>query len=429
MGTVSTGLSSDCGDVSLESGTMKVLIISAAFPPMRAVEADHTLYLSQYLAARGLDIHIVTTKKNGIPDDFPFKVHPIIENWTWSALPHLRRFVKRWTPQAILLMYSGWLYNDHPMVTFIPTFLKMLLPGVSFVTQFEIESISRQFSLPTRLMLKAVRHGAGSENTDYFVFGTLLRHSDRLIVLSQRHQARFSEQFPRTSGKCIVIPPPPTIRLCSESHGAARQRGRSALGVQSDDFLIAYFGYIYANKGVDTLLRAFQIVSNQRSNVRLMIIGGTIGPSNHPSYAQEIYELGKTLGIADRMIWTGEYASDSDEASVYLYSADACVFPFNEGVTLNRSSLGAAASHGLPIVTTQGLSLESPFIHQKNMLLCPPQDPQSLALAIDSLISNPELRQQLQMGALALAHEWFSWDKALEHTIAALKREDYARAR
>ena len=408
---------------------MKVLIISAAFPPMRAGEADHTLYLSQYLAARGLDIHIVTTKKNVIPDDFPFKVHPIIENWTWSALPHLRRFVKCWTPQAILLMYSGWLYNDHPMVTFIPTFLKMLLPGVSFVTQFEIESISRQFSLPTQVMLKAVRCCAGSKNTDYFVFGTLLRHSDRLIVLSQRHQARFSEQFPRTSGKCIVIPPPPTIRLCSESHGAARQRGRSALGVQSDDFLIAYFGYIYANKGVETLLRAFQMVSNQRSNVRLLMIGGNVTLATNLSYVHEMYGLGKTLGIADKVIWTGEYASDSDEASMYLYSADACVFPFNDGVTLNRSSLGAAAAHGLPIVTTEGMSVESPFIHQENMLLCPPQDPRALALALDALISNPALRQRLHMGALALAHEWFSWDKAVERTVEALKRENYARAK
>jgi len=199
--------------------------------------------------------------------------------------------------------------------------------------------------------------------------------------------------------------------------------------VQPDDVLIAYFGYIYANKGVETLLRAFQIVSNQRSNVRLMMIGGNTGPANNFSYAREIYDLGKTLGIADKIIWTGEYASDSDEASVYLHSADACVFPFNEGVTLNRSSLGAAAAHGLPIVTTKGLSLESPFIHQKNMLLCPPQDPKSLALAIDSLISNPELRQRLQMGALALAHEWFSWDKAVERTIVALKREDYAEAK
>ena len=106
---------------------------------------------------------------------------------------------------------------------------------------------------------------------------------------------------------------------------------------------------------------------------------------------------------------------------MYLYSADACVLPFNDGVTLNRSTLGAAASHGLPIVTTKGMFLESPFIHQQNMLLCPPQDPRALALAIDSLMNSSALCQRLHRGALALAHEWYSWDKAVERTIEALK--------
>jgi glycosyltransferase involved in cell wall biosynthesis len=404
---------------------MKVLIISAAFPPMRAGEADHTLHLCQHLAARGLDIHVVTTKKNVVTNRFPFKVYPIIHHWMWSDVPRLANFVKHCSPDATLLIYSGWIYNDHPMVTFIPTLFKVLLPGRPFVTQFEIEYISRRFSLPTRAMLKAMRCWGGAKNTDYFFFGTLLRHSDRLIVLSQRHQVRFAEEFPRTSSKSVVIPPPPIMRLCPEHHSAARQRGRSALGVKSEDFLIAYFGYIYANKGLETLLRAFQIVHTQRSNTRLIIIGGSIGLSNNPSYAQEIYELGKTLGVADKVIWTGEYAWDSDEGSLYLHAADACVLPFNEGVTLNRSSLAAAASHGLPIVTTKGVFLESPFIHQKNMLLCAPQDPRSLALAIDSLIDNPALWQQLHMGALELAHEWFSWEKAVERTIEALKREAY----
>jgi polysaccharide biosynthesis protein PslF len=406
---------------------MKVLIISAAFPPMRAGEADHTLHLCKHLAARGLDIHVLTTKKNVVTSGLPFQVYPIMQNWTWSDVPRLANFVKHCSPDAILLIYSGWIYHDHPMITFVPTLAKMLLPGVSFVTQFEIDYISRRFSLPARAMLKAMRRWGGSKHTDYVFFGTLLRRSDRLIVLSQRHQARFSEQFPKTSDKSVVIPPPPIMHLCSENNGAARQRGRSACGIGSDDFLLAYFGYIYTNKGLETLLRAFQMVSSQRSNVRLLMIGGSIGLSNSPSYAQEIHELGKTLGVADKVIWTGEYAWDSDEGSVYLHAADACVLPFNEGVTLNRSSLAAAASHGLPIVTTQGMFLESPFIHQQNMLLCPPQEPRALALAIDSLISSAELRQRLHIGALALAHEWFSWDKAVERTIETLRGEEYAK--
>ena len=54
---------------------------------------------------------------------------------------------------------------------------------------------------------------------------------------------------------------------------------------------------------------------------------------------------------------------------------------------------------------------------RKNVLLCPPKDPKSLADAIDLLMSNPEVRLQLNVGALELAREWFTWEKAVMRTI------------
>ena len=102
-------------------------------------------------------------------------------------------------------------------------------------------------------------------------------------------------------------------------------------------------------------------------------------------------------------------------------TADACVLPFDAGVTLARSSFAAAAAHGLPIVTTKGNSLESPFVDHKNVLLCPPKDPKALGIAIESLMRNPDLRRRLREGAFELAQEWFSWDKAVGRTIEALQ--------
>ncbi|MGH7825192.1 MAG: glycosyltransferase, partial [Candidatus Binatia bacterium] len=93
---------------------------------------------------------------------------------------------------------------------------------------------------------------------------------------------------------------------------------------------------------------------------------------------------------------------------------------------LNRSTVAAAAAHGLPIVTTKGQILEAPFIDQANMLLCPPNDPESIAAAVESLITNPELRSQLGAGALQLAREWFSWDKAVDRTIELLGLQQLA---
>ena len=103
---------------------------------------------------------------------------------------------------------------------------------------------------------------------------------------------------------------------------------------------------------------------------------------------------------------------------MYLCSADVCVLPFEEGVQLNNSSFVAAAAHGLPIITTRGAMVEAPFMHQKNAFLCPPQKPEVMAAAIETLMDQPDLRQHLRVGALQLVQKWFSWDRAIERMIA-----------
>jgi glycosyltransferase involved in cell wall biosynthesis len=313
-------------------------------------------------------------------------------------------------------MYSGGpLYNWHPMITVVPTISKALLPAATFVTQFE-----NVFPPPrsTSLRVRAVRKGL-SLWLKFGAFGTLLRDSDRLIVLSSHQLQTLSKRCPAVDSKSICIPPPPLVFM-SEDNGASRQRGRERLGVQPDDFLLVYFGYIYASKGVETLLEAFHRVASRRSQIRLIMVGGNVEFPSHISYGREMSALSKQLGIDDKVIWTGAYATETDEASVYLRAADVCVLPFNDGVRLNNSSFAAAAAHGLPIITTQGAMIEPPFMHQKNVFLCPPQNPEAMAAAIETLMDSPDLRRRLRIGALELAREWFSWESAIERTIATL---------
>ena len=106
---------------------------------------------------------------------------------------------------------------------------------------------------------------------------------------------------------------------------------------------------------------------------------------------------------------------------LFRSAADACVLPFDQGVTLSRSSLAAAVSHGLPVVSTQAERVETPFRHGDNILLCPPKNAQALADNIVSLLADHELYQRLCRGSRQLAATWFSWDKAIDETIHALK--------
>src|SRR5262249_50727327 len=160
-GSSSSFSGNDCEDIG-----MRVLVISAAFPPMRAGEADHALHLCQKLAAQGMDVEVLTSRESAAPTDATFTVWSFMTGWRRLGLPRLRRFLKRASPDAVLLMYIGWIYHDHPMMTFAPTLCRHLFPSVPFVTQFEnvIGSDTAKQSLFTRTIRKAITYWAGQRN-------------------------------------------------------------------------------------------------------------------------------------------------------------------------------------------------------------------------------------------------------------------------
>jgi len=371
-----------------------------------------------------VEIHVVTSHIENVVTDPRMRVYPLMRHWSWLEMPRLLHVVRRCRPAVIDLHFSSLIYNKHPAVTFLPTVLKRLIPNLRVITHIEgINSVGR-LPLLTRAIRKAFTYWVGTRNVDYD-YGTILRDSDRIIVLSDFHRLILSEHLAGVEGKCVLIPPPPIMPMSMEANGAARRRGREALRVAPDEFLIAYYGYLGPGKGIETLFEALHLIAQHQKKIRLVAVGGSneivLKEVNRPHYVQELQDLSERLGIADRITWTGYYPTDSDQASLYLRGADVCVLPFDAGVYLNNSSFTAAAAHGLPIITTRGEIVESPFIDRKNVLLCPPQEPRTLAAAINSLISSPELRQQLGTGALEMAREWFSWDKAVDRTIEVFR--------
>ena len=404
---------------------MRVLVISSAYPPMHAGEATNTYYLCRYLADRKLDVHLLTSQSNAGIADGRIKVHAIMRSWSWLDMLRIRAFIRHCSPDAVLLMYLGRLYGRHPMITFTSTISKKVLPGVPFVTRFENVLIGcdpAQTSLLSRAFRKLVMLWVGRSDVAYNS-GTLLRDSDRVIVLCETHHSLLLEESSAVSTKTVIIPPPPNIRMCAVDSRTARQRGREKLGIGSDDFVVSFMGYIYPWKGIETLLQAFQIVRHRRSEVRLLLIGGTCDIDIHvgSAYINEMHELSRRLGVDDKTTWTGAFTLDSEEASVYLYASDVCVLPFVGGIQMNNSSLASIAAHGLPLIATRGERVETPFRDKENVLLCPPRDAEALATAMDSLIRNPELRERLSKGITRLARDWFSWERAVDRTIEALR--------
>jgi polysaccharide biosynthesis protein PslF len=396
----------------------KLLLISAPFLSLRVAEADHAVFLSQHLGDSGLDVHVLTSKQE-VNWQYPnVTVHPIMRGWSWSQLPRLILFLIRCRPNAILILYMGLCYDAHPMITFLPTLSKLLFPSVPFVTQFEqIFGAATPRGLVGRMLRKSLAACLGSKTVDYN-YGTLLRDSDRVVVLCRSHGERLSEHLPALAHKCVVIPPPPLIRM-TQQDAALRAKVRLTLRATPQDAIVMYFGRIYAGKGIETLLEAFRIVVSRRPNVRLVLLGGLLDDKFN-GFAFPMEDLLRLHKYTDKIVWVREYASGSEEPSMYLHAADVCVLPFDHGVHMNNSSFAAAAAHGLPIITTQGGTVEPELHPGVNVLFCQPKSPLQMAEAIQSVIDDTILRTTLASGSLRLAEECFSWKRAIKLTTESL---------
>jgi glycosyltransferase involved in cell wall biosynthesis len=337
-------------------------------------------------------------------------------------MPRLISFLRRCQPDVVYLMYLGWTYKFQFMSTFIPTIVKMALPGSRVLTRFENVSGAgpQTNSVASRVLRKSIALLDPRGRVDY-QFGTLLRDSDNIIVLSAHHEADLEARLPGVSQKCVLIPPPVNMQMSDENGGLSHVRGRQALGFSDEDFVLAYIGFVYPGKGLETLLQAFKQLLATRRNLRLAIIGGGLAKQypDQPNYVEGLHALAVQLGVADRVVWTGDYSFDNEDASLYLRSADACVLPFDSGVKLNNSSFSSVAAHGQPIITTTGAdALEPQFRHGQNVFLCPPQSTDALAGAIETVMDDAPLRRRLSEGSLQLAQQWYAWPTALDKTVA-----------
>src|SRR5262245_7246724 len=403
---------------------MKILLISA-FPPDPAPEANHALHISEQLAQAGHTVHVLCKAGSIAALHSGIVVHADIRDWSWRDLPRVLRCLREIRPDVVLLLYISWVYHHHPMITFLPTLCQTLRPRVPCVTQFEIVDAGVPTGpFTTRVIRKIAKLWVGRRGVDW-QFGTLLRDSARLIVLSSPHRDRLRQHDADVDDKCAIVPPPPLMRVCPDSPAAVRQRVRRRIGVADEDFVFVYWGYLYPGKGVETLLRAFRQLCSHDRTVRLLVVGGKLEITGRrqscADYFDQVRTLPEELGIADRVTWTGHFNWDDDAGSQYLYASDVCVLPYDYGVTLNNSSLAAASAHGVPVIATElPAGQDEGLEHGQNIFLCRPRDPDMLAEAMQVLRDDPPVRERLRAGARKLAQTWYRWDTTTPRLVQIL---------
>ncbi len=226
-----------------------------------------------------------------------------------------------------------------------------------------------------------------------------LRKSAAIIATSPNYLAT-SGVLQAFRDRCHVIPygidtaqfeqcAPEAVRSVRERYGE-----RLAISV----------GRLVYYKGFEVLIRAMASVRG-----KLVIVGD--GPLRG-----ELESLAARLGVTDKVMFAGEI--DNAGVTPYYHAADL----FALASVARSEAFGIvqieAMAAGVPVVNT---SLDSgvPFVslHGQTGLTVPPGNPQALAVAINRLLDDRDLRQSLGQAGVRRARQEFSLDTMLRRTL------------
>ena len=241
----------------------------------------------------------------------------------------------------------------------------------------------------------------------------LARAADTAIYVDELDRRRAVVQG-YGEGTSHWIPAGPTIEPPADV--GDRAAARAALGLDTGDFIVGFFGFRQRSKGVGVLADAMRCPELAGSRTLLALIGAAAPPAN-ARRAERPVPPSTFDGL--RLIDTGAQASGV--ISRWLAACDAIALPFLDGLSARRGSFMNAVAHGVAVVTTFPPVAGTVDASADETVFVPARDAAGLAAALVEIRDNPRRRQQLARGSRAIAAR-HTWSEIARRTLAAYDR-------
>ncbi|REE97435.1 glycosyltransferase family 4 protein [Thermomonospora umbrina] len=356
------------------------------FDPIGGMQS-HTAHLTRALDQRGVRQTVVTTRPPTAPARARFGRHAVVQRYglplsvcrqlyavpVWWRLPELA--------QGVDLVHAH-LGEDLAMVPLAVRVAARARAPLVVTVHCSLRHTLRIVE-PRSVLLKT--------------FGAALQHhglkkADAVIVLTERLK-------PLVPGDNVhVIPPGVGVGFRRQ----ASVSGRAALADVGRP-RVAFVGRLRAQKGVDTLLRAFALLG--ASGGRLVIVGD--GPER-----ARLEALAARLGVAGRVSFLGFVPHETVPA--LLREMDVLVLPSR------YEELGSVLLEAMycrvPVVATQVGGVPHLIRHGHNGLLVPSGSPARLADTLRRLLVKPGLGEALADEARRSAQD-VMWDRLVHRVL------------
>ena len=205
------------------------------------------------------------------------------------------------------------------------------------------------------------------------------RFTDVLITINQEDT---QTALCKMKAKRVVCVPSVGVDTARFNGGSVeRDEMRRRLNIPADAFLIVSVGELNANKNHQVVIRAMASLEDKPIHYCIAGRGQLEG---------YLRELSETLGVGGRVHLLG---FRTDIPDIYG-AADLCAMPsIREGMPL--AAIEGMAS-GLPLVTSDNRGTRDFAVHNDNAFVCGYNDAEGFAEAIDRLIKDPSLAEEMK---------------------------------
>jgi lipopolysaccharide/colanic/teichoic acid biosynthesis glycosyltransferase/glycosyltransferase involved in cell wall biosynthesis len=181
-----------------------------------------------------------------------------------------------------------------------------------------------------------------------------------------------------------------------------RNTVRSSLGIRPEEVLLLFVGRLTRDKGIVDLARAFQLIADQNSDVRLVIAG--------PDEESLRRAISSACGVHLNRV---QFFDHTERPQDFMAAADVLCLPsYREGIGV---VIIEAAACGVPAIASRIYGIVDALDEGRTGLLHPVGDVAALATELLRIAGDGELRRSLGSAARLLAEREFS----VERMVAA----------
>lgn len=214
----------------------------------------------------------------------------------------------------------------------------------------------------------------------------------RIVAISERVRAQLKQYYHVPDERMVTIPNGINLSRFDPINARSTAEVRRSFGIPRAAPVVLFVGSQYRLKGLEFAIRA---LAEMKTTAHLLVVGNDA--------AAPFKRLAEQLGVSDRVIFAG---GRNDLPAIYP-AADALVLP-TLYETFALVCLEAMAS-GLPVLASPVGGIEDYLRDGQNGFHIR-RDPRDIAVKLDRLLNEPELKASIREAGLATAQD-YAWEK------------------